>query len=329
MNHDHKQELSLNPDAGTSRGAPRLEVRDLRLLVAIAEEGSLTHASERLHVTQPALSRHLKSLETRLSAALFLRTRGRLQMTPAGELLLRHAREVLEHVARVEEEIRDAGRGARHQLRVGTECYTAYHWLPAILGRYATQHPRVDVEMAFDLSRRPMKRLLAGALDIALLSDGWRGKGLSVTRLFADEFVAVVSPGHTWAGRAHVDPEDFAGVRLLLVAPVQHSTVLRKFIEPAGVKPQKAVDVQLVAALTGLVAGNYGVGVLPSWTIAPDLRAGRLVAVRLGRDGLRRVWVAATTKEKFRERWVQDFVQLIALSGPGSGMQPVEKSDSP
>jgi LysR family transcriptional regulator for metE and metH len=126
-----------------------------------------------------------------------------------------------------------------------------------------------------------------------------------------------------------VEPEDFAGVRLLLVAPVQHSTVLQTFIEPAGVKVQKAVDVQLVAALTGLVAGNYGVGVLPSWSVAPDLRAGRIVAVRLGREGLKRVWVAATTKEKSRERWVQDFVQLIALSGPGSGLQPIDRSDTP
>jgi LysR family transcriptional regulator for metE and metH len=323
MNRNHAKKLSPPPLLAPQ---PRLEIRDLRLMVAIAEEGSLTRAGERLFVTQPALSRHLKSLEARLAVQLFLRTKGRLQLTPAGELMLRHARELLDHAARVEEDVRASVRSERQLLRVGTECYTAYHWLPAILGRYGSQHPGVEVEMAFDPARKPLKRLLAGALEVAVLSGGWRKHGLSITPLFSDEFVAVVPPGHAWAGRAHVEPEDFAGTRLLLVAPVQHSTVLRAFIEPAGVKVQKAVDVQLVAALTGLVAGNYGVGVLPGWTVAPDLRSGRLVAVRLGRTGIKRVWVAATTRANGREPWVQDFIQLLAVSGPSSGLVPVSSA---
>lgn len=307
--------------AATAPDAPRLEIRDLRLVIAVAEEGSLTLAGMRLNVTQPALSRHLKLLEGRLGTALFARTGTRLRLLPAGERLLRHAREVMDKVVSAERDVRDPEQGARDVLRVGTECHTAYHWLPTILGRYTALHPRVEVEIAFEAARQPLKPLLEGRLDVALLSEGYVGRGLAITRLFTDEFVAVVAPGHPWAGRAFVTPEDFSVVRLLLLVPPRDSTVVRQFLEPAGVKPRQLVDVQLIGALSSLVAAQLGVGVLASWTIAPELRAGRLVAIRLGPEGLKRLWVAAVQRPRFKDRAVQDFVRLLATSGPASGLE--------
>lgn len=330
--HPHKQRLlpgQAGRNGSTSPGnVPRLEIRDLRLVIAVAEEGSLTLAGTRLHVTQPALSRHLKLLEGRLGTSLFARTGTRLRLLPAGERLLRHARDVMDRVADAERDVRDPELGARDVLRVGTECHTAYHWLPTILGRYTAMHPRVDVEIAFEAARQPLKPLLEGALDVALLSDGYVGRGLAVTRLFTDEFVAVVAPGHPWAGRAFVEPADFAVVRLLLLVPPRDSTVVRQFLEPAGVKPRQMVDVQLLGAVSSLVAAQLGVGVLASWTIAPEIRAGRLVAVRLGREGLKRLWVAAVQRPRFKDRAVQDFVRLLATSGPATGLEAAQPARS-
>lgn len=325
VNRSHDSRL-LSPGAGTP--SPRLEIRDFRLVVAIVEEGSLTLAGHRLNVTQPALSRHLKTLETRLGTPLFTRSGPRLTLAPAGELLLRHARETLERVAQIEDDVRDTGRDVRHVLRVGTQCYTAYHWIPSVLGRFAVQQPRVRVEIAFEVGRRPLDHLVDGTVDVALCSEGWRGRGFATTRLFSDEFVAVVPPGHPFATRSALEPRDFASTRLLILVPPRDSTVLTAFLEPAHVMPQETVDVQLVGALTSLVAAQLGVGVVPSWTVAPELRSGRLVAVRLGRKGLKRIWVAATTKAAHREPWIRDFVQLIAASGPAAGLQALDAVDA-
>lgn len=328
----HKQRLSPEAPRGNGQPAagdvPRLEIRDLRLVIAVAEEGSLTLAGTRLNVTQPALSRHLKLLEGRLGTALFARTGTRLRLLPAGERLLRHAREVIARVADAERDVRDPAHAERDVLRVGTECHTAYHWLPTILGRYTALHPRVEVEIAFEAARQPLKPLLAGSLDVALLSDGYVGRGLAITRLFTDEFVAVVAPGHPWAGRAFVEPQDFAAARLLLLVPPRDSTVVRQFLEPAGVKARQMVDVQLIGAMSSLVAAQLGVGVLAGWTIAPELRAGRLVAVRLGREGLKRLWVAAVQRPRFKDRAVQDFVRLLATSGPATGLEAAQPTRS-
>src|SRR5947208_5837690 len=113
-----------------------LEVRHLALVAAVADLGSLTRAGDRLHLTQSALSHQLRGIESRLGAALFLRVGKRLVLTPAGERLLASAREVLDTLDRTEDEIRQMGKDRSGILRITTECYTCYHWLPPLLVHY-------------------------------------------------------------------------------------------------------------------------------------------------------------------------------------------------
>src|SRR5678816_1112680 len=124
-----------------------LEVRHLQLVAAVAEMGSLTRAGDRLHLTQSALSHQLRGIESRLGAPLFLRVGKRLVLTPAGERLLASARDVLERLQQTERDIREMGRDGAGLLRLTTECYTCYHWLPALLTRYRRRFPRVEVRI--------------------------------------------------------------------------------------------------------------------------------------------------------------------------------------
>src|SRR5580765_3953113 len=102
-----------------------LEVRHLRLVMAVAEEGSVTAASRRLHVTQSALSHQLRDAEEKVGAPLFLRLSKRMVPTPAGERLLQSARMVLGELERTSREI--SGKGDAGMIRLSTECYTCYH----------------------------------------------------------------------------------------------------------------------------------------------------------------------------------------------------------
>lgn len=301
----------------------QLELRDLRLVAAVAAEGSLTHAGSRLHVTQPALSRHLRLLEERLGTTLFTRTTNRMEPTPAGELLLRHARKVLDDVAGIETELQSFNDAPRRQLRVGTECYTGYHWLPQVISRYTARHAGLEIEIAFEANRRPMKLLRAGTIDLALLTDGPpRGDAYAVMKLFSDEYIAVVAPSHRLATRSFIEGKELTGERVLLVSPPASSLVVQRFIKPSGVRLRLVADVQLVGAIAALAESEFGVGMVPSWTIAPEVRAGRLVPLRLGRNGLRRTWLAAMRKADARESWLVDFVHSIATGVPAMSLQP-------
>lgn len=295
-----------------------LEARDLRLIDVVAEEGSLTRAGARLHATQPALSRHLRDLESRTRLALFERTGRRMVLTPAGERLRIRAREVLAALALAEAEVRELTGQRRSTLRLSTACYTTYYWLPPVLQRLAEKHPSVEVRIAFDLTRRPIPALLEGKLDVAMVSGVRSNRRLLVRPVFSDELVAVVPPHHPWAERRSVSPQDFAGQRLVLVPPPEESDVVNDFLKPAGVAPRDISAVALTEALVAVVEGGLGIGVAPRWTVGPELKSGRLTSVRLGR-GLRRHWGVATRRSAPHSPVIDDFVTELARLGPPAG----------
>jgi LysR family transcriptional regulator, benzoate and cis,cis-muconate-responsive activator of ben and cat genes len=96
---------------------PVMELRQLRYFVAVAEEGNISRAAKRISLTQPALSRQIKALEEDIGQCLLARQAHSIRLTPAGDALLREARELLQHAEQVLEQVRNSGRGLR--LRVG------------------------------------------------------------------------------------------------------------------------------------------------------------------------------------------------------------------
>jgi len=104
--------------------SPKLEVRHLKLLVTVAEEGSVTEAGKRLHLTQSALSHQLRDAEEKLGTALFLRLGRKMVLTPAGERLIVCARRVLDELSSTEVQIEGLNGGSRGVIRLSTECYT-------------------------------------------------------------------------------------------------------------------------------------------------------------------------------------------------------------
>ena len=131
-----------------------LEIRHLRLVAAVAGVGSLTRAGDRLHLTQSALSHQLRDIESRLGAALFLRVGKRLVLTrrrAAARLGPRRPRTAGPDRARHPRDGRDRAGG----LRITTECYTCYHWLPPLLLRYRRTFPKVEVRIDVDATGPP------------------------------------------------------------------------------------------------------------------------------------------------------------------------------
>ena len=95
---------------------------------------------------------------------------------------------------------------------------------------------------------------------------------------------------------------------------------MRDFVKPSGVRLQQVVDVQLVGAVASLAEAQFGVGMVPGWTIAPELRSGRVISLRLGKNGMQRTWVAVLEKSLAKESWVIDFLNAMATDGPGFGL---------
>jgi LysR family transcriptional regulator, regulator for metE and metH len=275
------------------------EIRHLRLLATLADEGSLHAAARRLHVSPSALSQQLRDLEERIGGPLFERRWKRLSPTAAGLRFIDGSQAVLAELERVERETRTLLAGAKATLRIAMGCHQSYRWLPEVLARFAKLAPDVDVSLVAEAAAAPAEWLLDHKLDLALVTGRSSDRRIRTTRLFRDELVAVVGRRHRWASLARVEPASFAGEQLFADdrALAADAPLGRALLE-AGVRPRKLTEVPMTGTVAlDLVRANLGVTIMPRWTVAPMAPARDFALVRVGPRGLWLEWSIATRDE--------------------------------
>ena len=305
----------------------KLEIRHLRLLDAVAEEGSVTAAARRLHTSQSALSHQLRDAEERLDTRLFLRLGKRMVLTQAGDHLLLAARRALEELGRAEEKACNFNGGAGGVIRLATECYTCYHWLPALLKRFHKKFAKVDVSIDPDATRTPVAALLGGKLDVAILSCPPKDRRLQLTPICEDELLLTMAPDHRLAQKEFIRPRDLEGETIIIYPPRSESTLLQKYMIPAGVQPKNVLEIPLTEAMIEMVASSLGVALLARWAAAPHVKTGRLATRSLTAKGFRRTWYAAILRNQPSSPYLDIFVQMLgepcaAGLWPGRGTHP-------
>ena len=303
-----------------------LELRDLRMVAAIAASGSVTRAAGDLHRTQSAISHQLRAIEQRLGTPLFLRVGKRMVVTAAGERVLAAARRVIEDIRATEEEVRRLGTRQAGVLRVCAQCNTGYHWLPPLVEIFRRRFPAVDVSLALECTLRPLDALLEGKLEVAIVTQAVRHDQIRVRPLFEDEHAAIVAPDHPFATRAFVRPDDFASERLLLYSSSpDDSFTIQRILRPAGVTPERVSFVMLTEAILEMVKAGLGISVMQTWAIEPALRAGDIRAIPITPAGIRRQWSAATLEAAGRVPHVDAFIDLLASRGMPARRRPLSK----
>ncbi|WP_371617569.1 LysR family transcriptional regulator [Streptomyces sp. NBC_00454] len=274
-----------------------VDLRDLELLEAMAESGSLTAAAARLYVSQPALSQRLTRLEDRLGMRLFERTGRRLVPNPAGRRMLVAARQVLGELESATRDLRDIRDGKDRRVRFAAQCSTTFPWLPPVLRAFREREPDTEVRIVTVPGDAPIPALLADLVDVAMVTktDPQMDR-VELTRMFEDEMVAVVPAGHPWASRTHVTARDFTGVDLVLYDVYDQSRIPSEPLPiPRGARPARITTMPLVTDLViEMAAGGQGVAILPNWVAAPYASSHGLALVRIGAKPLTRTWFCAT-----------------------------------
>jgi LysR family transcriptional regulator for metE and metH len=292
-----------------------LEVRHLRLMQTVATLGSLTAAADRLNLTQSALSHQLRDIEDRLGTPLFLRRNRRMVATAAGQRVLDSATTILAELERTEAAVRSLAQNRQGLLRVATACYTCYHWLPQVLKEFGQKCPSVEVRIEVEATWRPLAALLAGELDLAIMTSPVRDRRLAASSLFRDEILVVVPPDHPFAGKPFVKPADLADQTMLMYSPREESYVFRKLLTPAGIEPNLR-QVQLTEAILEMVRAGMGVTAMGRWVAQPYLERRSLVGVRLTPGGFYRQWQAVVPRALAGTDYVNEFLRLVAARAP-------------
>ncbi|MFS0691383.1 LysR family transcriptional regulator [Streptomyces nitrosporeus] len=261
-----------------------LETEALRLLVAVADTGSFTGAALRMGYTQSAVSRRIASLEQQAGGPLFERLPRGVRLNPAGRTLHRHAVDVLERLSRAEAELAALHAGRGGVLRVGAFATANIFLVPAALREFTRARPGVQVTAVEGRSATLMRRLVEGALDIAVVSDYPSGlpsaEGTRTTALLDDELLVALHREHPLAGAGSVDLCDLREEVWLQEAPADSPAVLAEAWTRAGFRPRKVIRIAEWAGKFGYAAAGLGIALVPS--LAARAVPDGLVLCRLG-----------------------------------------------
>jgi LysR family transcriptional regulator, regulator for metE and metH len=289
-----------------------VEIRHLKLVEEVASQGSLTNAAKNLYLTQSALSHQLKEVEDKFGTPLFRRINKKMILTQAGERVLKSARIILDELERTEREIKTSLSGESGIIRMSTECYTCYHWLPPLLKTFNTKFPNVDIKIVSEATRYPDRFLLSGRLDLAIDSTLKKGTPLKYRQLFTDELVAVIPSDHQLAAKTYFSAKDFLHENYITYTDViEESTVFQKILIPAGVRPFRTTKILITEAIIEMVKAGLGITTLARWAAVPYLKTGELVAIPLTQKGLKRTWYAVTMKENNPPSYLNSFIQHL------------------
>lgn len=247
------------------RGAVRLRAdpQDLRLFLAVFEAGSITAASQRVHLSLAAASGRLQALEASIGTPLFDRSRRGVSPTPAGQVFARHARAVLMQLEQLGRELAPFVDGERGTVRLLCNTAALTEYLPEPLARFLTLHPHIDVQLDEAPSMAIVEAIREGKALAGVLADSVDTTGLAVAPFREDRLVLLVPAATGWLDGDGVAFSEalghpFVGVR---------ESALRSFLDAQAARAGRVVRYRLLVAgfedACQLVGRGIGLAALP------------------------------------------------------------------
>ncbi len=240
-----------------------MELYQLRTFTAVAEEGHLTRAAERLHISQPAVSGQIKALEQELEVRLFDRTASGMELTVAGRELLSAAQRVLTAADAMKQTARRLTGEIAGALRIGTVSNPASIRIGDLLAAAIERHPRLELELQHEVSGAALEAVREGRLDASFYFGDAPGRDVFALRL--REPVYCVAAPAAWAGRVHAaDWSEIAAMPWILTPALStHNRLVTRLFEQQGVEPpQSGVEADQESVIETLVVSGVGVSLL-------------------------------------------------------------------
>jgi LysR family hca operon transcriptional activator len=245
-----------------------MELRHLRYFVAVADAGSLTVAAEqRLHTSQPSLSRQIRDLEDDVGAQLLTRRARGIELTPAGRAFLDHARVVLSQAEAAVEAARRVGHPAKPCFTMGFLTGHELTWMPEALRILRDELPNIDVMISSQYSPLLAEGLSKGKIDAAFLRREKGVPGLAFRLLVKEPLMVILPSDHRLTALKAISPKDLEGETFVIVsgtAPVLRA-VIDNYLKRSGIKITPAHEADNVTMGLSLIVSTRGVGLLPAY----------------------------------------------------------------
>jgi len=242
-----------------------MDTQALAAFLEVADAASFTRAAERLHLSQPAISKRLKALEDEIGQRLFDRVGRSVLLTDAGHSLLPYARRALQTVEDGRRALSQLSAKVSGRLSIGTSHHIGLHRLPPMLKRFVLEFPDVDLDLHFMDSEDACEAVLAGKLELGIVTLPLQPlPNLESRVVWPDPLAVIVAPSHPLAQRKRVKLEDLAKHPAVLPDEDTYThRIIRAELEARGVEPRVRLATNYLETLKMLAAIGLGWSVLP------------------------------------------------------------------
>lgn len=242
-----------------------MDTQSLQTFLDVATTGSFSASAERLHLSQPAVSKRIANLEARLGQRLLDRVGRQIMLTEAGQALLPYARQVLATLDDARRSLSQLHQAVGGRLSLGTSHHIGLHRLPPVLSAFIDAFPAVDLDMHFMDSEDACEAVLAGELELAIVTLPPRPEPqLEATLLWPDPLDVVVGPGHALAAESRITLSRLAEFPAVLP---DEQTYTHRIIRDALVGIARPLRVRLATNYLETLKMLTGIGL--GWSVLP------------------------------------------------------------
>jgi LysR family transcriptional regulator, cyn operon transcriptional activator len=245
-----------------------MEIRQLEMLLAVADRGGYAPAGEALHISHSAIHRQIRILEEELRERLLVRKGRRVELTESGVILLAAARRILREVSDTVLRINEASTLQRGSVRVGTGDSILFSYLPPILHRFRKEFPGIELYVMTTTAGHVLEEILSGRLDIGIMFNPRGslrgGESFKYEVLYQEKFVWVVSRAHPLAHRKVVSLSELAKFPFVMFSTSSHiRRICDRLLAQTGIMPRVAMELENEEAVGRAVEINMGAALLP------------------------------------------------------------------
>ena len=241
-------------------------LKHLHNFIVVAETEHVGRAAERLHLTQPPLSRQMALLEEDLGVSLFVRHPKGVSLTSAGQQFYDDAKRILNHVEQARHNARQVAAGKQGKLSIGFMMHAAYNIVPSLAKAFMSSNPLVSLKLQEVIPSELATTIQQGQLDGAITLKTPLPNGVNSVHLCSEKLCLAIPKGHELESRTSITADMLAACGLITV-PMDVAPELRRAIDgycnQAGFQPRIVLETQLQQTIISLVAEDLGIALVP------------------------------------------------------------------
>lgn len=290
-----------------------LNLNQLRVFHTAAALLSFTRAAEKLHLTQPGISKHIRELEARYGNRLFDRLGKKVALTQAGEILFKAVTEMFRLIDEANLRISDLKGLVGGRLNIGASIMIGTYILPRVLAKFRQRHPAIDIAMDISLSELIVDKVLSNSLEAGLVGHRATDRRLVVQRFKTDRMVLIVSPSHGWAKR-----KSPVGLRELVDQPFllpQQGSGTRRILEDlfqrSGIRPKHTMELGNTEGVKKAVEAGLGISIISQHIVQGELATRLIRSLTLKGADLRRDLYIVYLKDRYLSAATRAFLKYI------------------